>query len=641
MAAFLDKVKVNSAVTKRTKIDFSHQHITTADFFQLAPICVKELVPSERVELNIEALSRANAMPVPTFGRGNLKISSFAVPLRTIFPSFNSFITDSVRIPSSLNLVDYSSPTTVPYILNSVFVNAFLYDYVSNPYAEEDPDKAYEAGMQSDSLLMNVGDYSPQSLDTAFDVLMSGVPGATGSQMFVFTIKGRQAIKVLESLGYKILWALPKQGQPEPRYSALPLLALARIYADWFAPAQYSYSADYAYLLQLCSYNVGTDGVVQLSYGDVLEILKYVCYSNYDADYFVSAFDEPVSPVIGNHSLISIPDITNPGTGNLGGVVDNALSNGTPVIHNSGSNSASSVVSNLTQFALTALRSLNDFVERNRIAGSKAYQRYLLRFGKALSDEQLNQSVYIGSSSQGLQIGDVTSTSDTEGANLGSFAGKGMIYGNNHFEYESNEFCYFVSLASIIPAIGYPEGVDRSLVGHLTKTDFFTPEFDNLSVQAVASEELYVPQNVADHPDSWLAMQDSHFGFLPRYAEIKCPKDYLTGNFRLPSINGANSTTGVVFNAANSWNLFRLFSRDDFDVPADIHHSFEFVHGRFDKDQYKRIFYNVNPSSPDNFTIIYNFDMVAYAPYKSLFNTYEFEDKGDKVTIQANGVKVN
>lgn len=73
MASFLDKVKVNSALTERTKFDLGSQHITTADFMQFQPIFVREMSPTEKIDLNVEAFSRANAMPVPTFGRANLK----------------------------------------------------------------------------------------------------------------------------------------------------------------------------------------------------------------------------------------------------------------------------------------------------------------------------------------------------------------------------------------------------------------------------------------------------------------------------------------------------------------------------------------------------------------------------------------
>ena len=56
---------------------------------------------------------------------------------------------------------------------------------------------------------------------------------------------------------------------------------------------------------------------------------------------------------------------------------------------------------------------------------------------------------------------------------------------------------------------------------------------------------------------------------------------------------------------------------------------------------FKRLFYDVDADAPDNFTVIHNFEIAAYAPMKPLYDTYEFEDKGKKVTLDVNGVKMN
>jgi hypothetical protein len=70
-------------------------------------------------------------------------------------------------------------------------------------------------------------------------------------------------------------------------------------------------------------------------------------------------------------------------------------------------------------------------------------------------------------------------------------------------------------------------------------------------------------------------------------------------------------------------------------------HSPQFISGGADFSQYKRIFYNDEADAPDNFTIIHNFEIAEYAPMKALYDSYEFEDKGKKVTLETNGVKMN
>lgn len=617
----MDKTRINTALTENTKFDLSHQHITTADFMQLQPVMYKELVPGEKIDLNIEALSRANAMPVPTFGRANLKLSSFFVPYRTLWQGWNDFIVDTARVSQ---VETYGIPQFCPTVKMSALVSAFL----SNSYGTVDMSDAdaVEAAFESDNFV-----FVPRS-GTGGDIAFTHL---TVSYNYYLTIKGRQALKILESLGYKLTW-LPLNSSVwtddyEVTFSALPLLALARVYYDWYWPQQYGNVTDALELLWLCKYDNSLNGK-ELSSDDVLNILNACLYVNYDSDYFTSAFDRPIAGNSNAVSSINYADNTMVGSDNVSSVVSSSDTYYTPFVRPV---TQDGVVTVLTQNIIDALKKFSDFVSRNRLAGSRAYQRYLARFGKSLSTEKLDQSRYLGTSAQPLQISDIMSTADTDGASLGSYAGKGMIYGNNHVEFDTDEYGLFLVFASIVPAVGYPQGVDRHLLD-ITNTNFFQPELD-FGIQAVSSAELYVPTNFNS---VYAGLFGSVFGYLPRYAHLKVKHDHVTGNFRLPSINGADAGTDVEFNAANSWYLMRMFDNNDFENASAISHSVNFIRG-LDASQYKRIFYNVLPSAPDNFTLIYNFDLTSYAPMKSLFDTYEFEDKGKPVTIEANGVNVN
>jgi hypothetical protein len=114
--------------------------------------------------------------------------------------------------------------------------------------------------------------------------------------------------------------------------------------------------------------------------------------------------------------------------------------------------------------------------------------------------------------------------------------------------------------------------------------------------------------------------------------------DRLTGNFRLLSLNG-----GSTVNAADSWHTMRTFNGvTDFNSNwSNVVHTPDFISGKSDFSQYKRIFYDAKADAPDNFTIIHNFEIAEYAPMKALYDSYEFEDKGKQVTLETNGVKMN
>ena len=295
--------------------------------------------------------------------------------------------------------------------------------------------------------------------------------------------------------------------------------------------------------------------------------------------------------------------------------VENENATGTPAI----------VGSSITQFTVDVLKSLTDYMKRHQIVGARALDRYLSRFGIQLSAEKLNRSIYIGSTAEDIQFGDVMSTSNTDTGRVGDYAGKGLGYGTSDFECDTDEYGIFLVISSIIPRTGYFQGVNRNVM-HVTRTDFWTPEFDNLGTQAISKHEVFVPYDTT--VDGYTATSYNElFGFTPRYAEYKVGRDILSGDFRCGSIN----------NGAESWHTMRVLDYENYE---DVVHSRDFVSGT-DADQYSRIFYNVDADSSDKFNVIYHFNVTSLAPMKPLFDTYDFEDKGKDVIMDVNGVKMN
>lgn len=632
MASYLDKTQVNTALTDNTKLDLGHQHITTADFMQLNVATLMELVPGSKIDVKMESFARLNPLPVPTFGRASLRNRAFFVPFRTIFRGWNDFITDSVHVASN----GYSAGQTgallsrVPDVTMEDLCNAFV---------------TYTGSGATDGSAM-VYQVSGSSYDLAWT-------SGGNTVYYNYTVKGRQALKVLESLGYKLDWQHPTK---DVKLSAMPLLALAKVFVDWYYPQQYSNRVEYDILLALCNMDVNA-GPLSLTAAQVNTILSLCAYVQYDSDLFVSAWDTPNQPNAGNYSDFKLVNIDTAKT--YTNTISSALIG--YVSNNSGTASASDRIGDadapfitpyvpsgstyaatpISEYLLHSLHALTDYMKRHQLAGSRAFDRYLARFGKALPAEKMNRSVYLGAAMQDIQIGDVMSTSDTVkeglGSQLGAFAGKGMSYGQGHFDFSTDEFGYFIILSSIVPATGYFQGIDPQ-VQRISKLQFFTPEFDSLGSQPVQACNLYIPQlpGIMVNGDPYTQV----FGFVPRYADYKTPTclDRLTGNFRLPSLNG-----GAFVNAGNSWHLMRTFNGyDDFQQDyGNCHHTPQFINGGADFSQYKRMFYEDDADSPDNFTVIHNFEIAEYAPMKALYDSYEFEDKGKKVTLETNGVKMN
>lgn len=579
MSNFLDKVKVNTALTKTTKLDLGCDHISTANFMQYNVAYAKEMVPQEKISINMETFTRLNPMPVPTFGRARINNRAFFVPFRTIFPGWNDFITDSNHVFANGVTGRFNS---VPTISNSTFVQLFT-----------DATAGFATGVPTDE-----ADFTAQV--------------GSNSGAYKFTYKGRQAMKMIESLGYKIIWSEAQTAV----VSALPIMAAAKIYADWYYPSAYSQNDTISTIEQLFKQDISnTYALTKTQLQACLEVMYWV---NYDSDYFVSAWDNPVNPNDGSFSAVSFTDPTAEST-SAALTISNAENGNAPSTAMSGGKT-------LTTWAIDALKSLTDYMKRHQLAGARALDRYLARFGVKLASEKLGRCYYIGSNTHDIQFGDIMSTADTEGSQLGNYAGKGIGYGNSSFDFKTDEYGIIMIISTIQPKAGYYQGMNRNVM-HTSRFDFYTPEFDNLGTQAISKAEVYVPTIGTTNFQNLGSLRNGVFGWTPRYAEYKVGRDMITGDFRYDSINVGQE----------AWHTMRELTYTD---ANDMVHNVDFVLGK-DADQYSRIFYNTDADAADKFNVIYHFEIASYSPMKALFDTYEFEEKGDKVVMDANGVKMN
>lgn len=677
MANYMDKVNVPIAIEDNTKLDLGHQHITTNDWFGLNVSYIKEMCPGEKIDVSMETLTRMNAMPCPTFGRASEKHFAAFVPSRTVWRQWTDFITDTVHIGSDGSNTGLWSDS-VPTVSNENLCQAFIQASYAASAATAD-----ENFVNSVYLLEEVTNEVQNSGLTAYDIKYYDNLSPARAHYYNFTYTGRRAISLLEQLGYKLYW----QYGYNATYNALPLLAVAKCWCDWMFPNQYVSTSGYNTLMALLNKDNAANYVLTIS--DVTTILEYCTFTFYDQDFFTAAWDAPNSPKSDLHSTFKIVNIdtvskvySKPGTSpydltvsdggyvtnNIGlnvdidnriGGLDAPFINGTIKGSPPGSSNSFTAVAPISEYLLHSLHALTDFLQRNKIAGGRALDRYLLRYGKALSSEKLNRSVFISRDAQPIQIGDVMSTSDTDditkgkGSRIGDYAGKGLSYGRNHYSYSTDEFGYFIIFTTIIPSAGYVEGVDP-MVQRKTRTQFYLPEFDSLGSEPISKETLWVPQyGDLGAINNTFNLQEGIFGFCPRYAGYKTSFDKLTGNFRLCSMNGTNPTNPMEFNAANSWHLNRIFDYTSFGGAYDAHgnvvgnvyknivHNPDFLRGQIDGKQYNRIFYTNDVRTPDQFTTIHNFEIVSYFPGKSLYDTYEFEQEGRLVKTDVGGVRVN
>lgn len=197
-----------------------------------------------------------------------------------------------------------------------------------------------------------------------------------------------------------------------------------------------------------------------------------------------------------------------------------------------------SFINNIEHGQLDAeyLKRLYIWVNRNTVAG-KAIEKVLRAQG--LGDYVDNcKSNFIGYHEELINIFDVVAQADTfrdgSGSLLGEYGGRGLkLYEGRKNSFTTNEFCYQVSLFTIVPEAGYLQAIDPSVYAY-DKLSLFNPDFDGLGMEAnrktiVCGAENWVSEASFDDNRSL----DDNFGFVPRYTGLKVAHNIANGDFTL------------------------------------------------------------------------------------------------------------
>lgn len=163
--------------------------------------------------------------------------------------------------------------------------------------------------------------------------------------------------------------------------------------------------------------------------------------------------------------------------------------------------------------------------------------QYAARFGVAPKNESMNESIYLGSFSNDIQIGEVLQSvnTDTQGStNLGAVGGVGR--GAAPREKSISGFCdsdsIIMGIAYVIPKRNYDSFfVDAFNVKSLP-SDYFQPEFENLGLQPLSLYQMnssIVGIPTQGHAVANTTKRDSFnnliLGYQPRYSEYKISVD--------------------------------------------------------------------------------------------------------------------
>ena len=165
-----------------------------------------------------------------------------------------------------------------------------------------------------------------------------------------------------------------------------------------------------------------------------------------------------------------------------------------------------------TQFAVEKL------LEITRRAGKHYDKQTLAHFGADVPTGIAGEVMFLGKSTQTLQIGDVIATAASESNALGQVGGKGYGYGEgNEIRFTAPAHGILMAIYSAEPKADYQvTGYDK-LNALINRSDWRYPEYDNTGMQPLFNYQSYLK----DVDDEEVATNVSIAGWQHRYMERK------------------------------------------------------------------------------------------------------------------------
>lgn len=684
MSSLIPKIKIG-VDTHNSQFDLSSMTHATSEIGYVMPTFSKYLVPKSRVSIGTRTGSRLSPLFVPTMGQLEIRHYHCFIPFNTIWFPFDAFLTKTnYTLPNSTTYIPLKCPS---FTVKSVISFLFHYNSASSIAMRDCLSSAvYDAnGVQLDSeAILNLGasliqlfrysglHFLPQYLissdgvqfmivytSDSYEIIklpdnakVSDISFPSlehcdftdriedGPNVFTFAYNFNGAVKRLRS----IFMGLGYSFNPYDTEKVTPFKLLAFYKAYWSlfgVNRSYNFFNTYCYkLIKALSETTVTD--MNVTGSVVFELFEnfvthelanctYTCPADYfsasDLDTQRSAtesggysFLSPLSNVSGNVPL-EFGAETSIHSGSSGAYPVQTISTNIP---GSGSDVALG-----QKIALRLLR----FVNKNSVIGRQVSELLRARYGVSDIHNALHEQVErIGASKTPINISAIYNNTDSGSMPLGSYAGLGVSGQNGaisrKFTFETKEFGVLITLSSVVPKMGYFQGMFReNSDGVVDNTEFYTPEFDAIAWQSVRYNELIADRqfitnfHTNEHtPDASTDL--GIFGYNPTYQHYKCSFNRVLGDISLPSMQ----------DSMLPYTLDRFFKNKELNnyptpqlgVP-DLPPNDPMYFRAGTRGETNRIFSDMSPTE-DHVIMQIFFDVKMRAPMKSIANSYDTID---------------
>lgn len=212
------------------------------------------------------------------------------------------------------------------------------------------------------------------------------------------------------------------------------------------------------------------------------------------------------------------------------------------------------ISSSFDVIALKRAEMLQEYRQQLLRAGNKTSDVFRAIYGKAASSEHEDDIIprFLDTFGEDIFVDPVQSTANTGDSNpngqLGDIAARGKFRGDSgHIKFNAGgNFGLILCLSYVVPVSEYNSYLLDKHVLELTPEDHFIPNFENLGLEPIYTDEL----------NSLLPMTDMQvLGYAPRYHHKKSDIDLIHGAFCswVPDVDNQLSQLTGLFGDFNNW----------------------------------------------------------------------------------------
>ena len=517
----------------RSGFDIGRKNAFTAKVGELLPVYWDISMPGDKYRFNIEYFTRTQPVETSAYTRLREYFDFYAVPLRLLWKSAPSVLTQMQDI-NQVQALSLTQNLTLGTYLPSLSLSSF------------------QVALSS----LNGNSNSP------------GVPGSGSGNLSLNLFgfyRSDLSFKLLSYLGYGNFvrvnppvdnrwWSTSIVRDSSDSYTQqyvqntvvniFPILAYQKIYQDFFRWSQWenanpsSYNVDY--FSGTSPYLISTLPSADSDYwkSDTMFDLKYC---NWNKDMLMGVLP---NSQFGDVAVIDLPSeginlqvadssgtlhpvgtSTVMSSGVTSSPISVQLSSGQTVIAGSYlTTDVKDISSKFTVLALRQAEALQRWKEISQSGDSDYREQIRKHFGVNLPQALSNMCTYIGGISRNLDISEVVNNNLAAEGDTAVIAGKGVGTGNGSFTYMTNEHCVVMCIYHAVPLLDYTiTGQD----GQLLATDAESlpiPEFDNIGMEVLPMTQIF------NSPKASI-VNLFNAGYNPRYFNWKTKLDVVNGAF--------------------------------------------------------------------------------------------------------------